>query len=640
MQALLDDLRALEQLIEEGRIETGVRRIGAEQEMFLVDDSWRPCPRSAEVLSKLEGQSCFTPELALFNLEANLDPRVLTGTCLSDMEGELERAVAAVRGAAADLDTKVLLCGILPTLRRADLSLENMVPSPRYHALNAVMTEMRGGEFRTLIKGLDELQVRHENVMLESATTSFQLHFQVGAEEFASLYNLAQAVAAPVLAAAVNSPLFLKHRLWHETRVALFQQSLDARNEAQTERGVQQRVTFGERWVERSVLEIFREDVARFRVLLASDLGESSSDLMARGEVPPLQALCLHNGTVYRWNRPCYGVKDGIPHLRIENRALPAGPTVRDEIANSALYFGLMVGLGEEVGDITRVMQFDDAKQNFMAAARYGLNAQFQWIDGRRSTAQELILSHLLPLARAGLEEKQVPAVDVDTYLGVIEERVTSGRTGAQWALDSLAAMGRGSADHTSRAITAASHEHQLEGRPVHTWPLAELRDAEGWQDHFFRTVGQVMSRDLFTVHPEDVVDLAGNLMDWEHLRRVPVEDDDGRVVGIMTQRGLLRVLLRATGRKNKTPVAVREVMVPDPITISPEQSTLDAIDLMRRHRVGCLPVVKDGKLVGIVTEHDFIDAATSLLEDKLKRPIPGPDSGPGPDSSSDPDRG
>jgi CBS domain-containing protein/gamma-glutamyl:cysteine ligase YbdK (ATP-grasp superfamily) len=615
-RALLEDVRALERLIAEGRIESGVRRIGAEQEMFLVDESWGPSPRSREVLAALD-HPLFTPELALFNLEANASPQRLHGSCLSKMEAQVFGLVQRAREAARSCDSRVLLVGILPTLHQSDLTLDAMYPNPRYAILNKVMSDLRGGEFHTLIKGLDELQVTHDNVMMEACNTSFQLHFQVGAEEFPKLYNLAQVVTAPVLAAACNSPVLLQNRLWHESRVALFQQSLDARTKTQQQRGTRQRVTFGERWVESSVLEIFREDIARFRVLLSSDLGESSLDMLERGETPALKALCLHNGTVYRWNRPCYGVVDGQAHLRIENRVLPAGPTVQDEMANAAFYFGLMIALGEEYDDVTRVMSFDDAKANFMAAARYGLNAQFRWIDGRATTAHNLILEHLIPLARAGLKMKEIDPEDTERYLGLLEERVRSGQTGAQWVFDSLAGMDeQGTSEERYRALTAAMAERQASGRPGHEWPLAELSEVVDWR-HSFRTVGQVMTRDVFTLHPEDVIDLAASLMEWEHIRRVPVEDDKGRLVGLLSQRGLLRLL--AEGRRSDKPVAVRELMRKDPVSVAPELSTLEAMETMRRHKVGCLPVVEQGRLVGIVTEHDFIGVAARLLEEHLR---------------------
>ncbi len=612
VRALLEDVQALERMLAEGALEVDVRRIGAEQEFFLADAAGRPSDRALEVLEHLDEN--FTTELGRFNLEANLPPAELGGRCLSDMERMLGEMMARASEAAGRHGTQVVLCGILPTLGKEHLTLDWMTPISRYHRLNQVMSDLRGGRFRTLIKGLDELQETHDNVMFEACNTSFQVHFQVGGSEFARLYNLAQVVTAPVLAAAVNSPVFLQHRLWHETRVALFQQSLDMRSETQTRRGHRQRVSFGERWVEESVLEIFREDISRFRVLIATDLEESPLKILDEGGVPSLRALCLHNGTVYRWNRPCYGVNDGVPHLRIENRVLPAGPTLVDEVANAALYFGLMLALGDGTKDVRDSIEFDDAKENFMAAARYGLKARFRWLDGLEIDAGTLILEQLLPLARTGLAGRGIARADIDRYLGVIEGRVSSGRTGAKWMLDSLAAMdGAGTADERSRALATAIAEKGVGADPVHTWPLAGLVRSSAARESY-RTIGQVMSRSLFTVHPDDVVDLAASLMDWEHIRHVPVEDHDGRLVGIVTHRQLLRMVGRGL-RGDDKPIAVREIMKDHPVVVSPDTPTQEAIETMRKNRVGCLPVVDGEKLVGIVTETDFIRVAADLLD-------------------------
>lgn len=614
VKALLEDVRALEAMLDGGRIESGIRRIGAEQEIFLVDEKCRPAGTALEILERLDDPS-YTTELGRFNLELNLAPHELGGECLSLMHTELDEGLAKLRTAAAASDTRLAMCGILPTLERRHLGLDWMTPNPRYRQLNDTMCALRGGEFKTMIKGVDELQTTHDNVMLEACNTSFQVHFQVGPEEFAHLYNLAQAVTAPVLAAAVNSPVLLQHRLWQETRVALFQQSLDTRSAGITGRGGRQRVNFGERWVEKSVLEIFRDDIARFRALIAVDTGESPLQVLENGGIPKLRALCLHNGTVYRWNRPCYGVAGDTAHLRIENRVLPAGPTVLDEVANAAFFFGLMCGLDQEHGDITRAMDFDDARANFVAAARYGLDARFRWIDGKNVAADELILDPLLDFARAGLKHRGLLQTDIDRYLGVVEDRVRAGRTGAQWAFDSLAEMGdKGAADERYRALTRSMIDYQESGEPIHTWKPATLapeRDRDS-----YRTVEQFMTTDLFTVHAEDVVDLAASMMEWEHIRHVPVEDRDGRLVGLVSHRALMRILARGDGRES---VAVRDIMKADPMAISPDTSSIEAIELMRKHKVGCLPVVRDGVLVGIVTEHDFIRMAAGLLDRWLR---------------------
>jgi len=616
LRALLDDVKALEVMLANGLIETGKRRIGAEQEIFLVDRGSHPAPVAMEVLARIDDPD-FTTELARFNLETNLPPYTFQGSCLRQLEIDLNERVQRVRDAAAAENADVLLTGILPTLQLTDLGLDNMAPVPRYGMLNASLVKLRAGDFQVRIKGLDELFVVHDNVMLESCNTSFQLHFQVSPEEFAPLYNLAQAITGPVLAAAVNSPVLLGNRLWHETRVALFEHSVDHRSRTHRSRGQRARVRFGERWVEDSVLEIFRDDIARFRVVIPAEIEENALVELDQGRIPHLYALCIHNGTVYRWNRACYGWSDGRAHLRIENRVLPAGPTIVDEVANAAFYYGLLAALGDEVGDIRRAMSFDDAKSNFLAAARLGLNAQFTWFGGETESASGLILKQLLPRAREGLLSRNVDSSDVDRYLGILEQRVESGRTGSQWMLDSLAGMPARSRPHERcRALTAASLERQKVGEPVHTWELATLDEAQDWR-HSFRTVGQFMTRDLFTVQPDDLVDLAANVMDWEHVRHVPVEDDAGRLVGLVSHRRLIRLLAQG-GVRNDEPIPVARIMKVDPITVTPDTLTVDAISLMRDHRVACLPVVREDKLVGILTERDLMEVAAQLFQEHL----------------------
>ncbi len=618
MRRLLRDLQALERLIEEGGIERGIRRVGAEQELFLVDPGWRPAPLALDLLERMQ-DPCFTTELGLFNLELNLSPCVFGGDCLSRIERELNSKLARLREVARELDCEIVLTGILPTMRKSDLGLENMTPLPRYRALNKAMSDLRGGAYEFHIKGLDELLIKHDSVMLESCNASFQVHFQVSAEEFPNLYNIAQVAAAPILAAATNSPLLFGRQLWRETRIALFQQSVDTRSSMDFLRERSPRVTFGTQWVRNSVVELFQEDIARFRALVSSDVEEDSLAAVERGEVPGLKALCLHNGTVYRWNRACYGLTDGKPHLRIENRVLPSGPTVVDQVANAAFWFGVISALSDKHQDITGVIEFADAKMNFTAAARQGLGAHLTWFHGETLPAIGLICDRLLPLAADALKRRGVDAADVDRLLGIIERRVGSHRTGSQWLVQSLAMMrGQGNRSEQLSALTAATVERQKGNLPVHEWEPARLEEAGGWT-HTFLRVEQYMTTDLFTVHEDEPLDLVASLMEWERIRHVPVEDHQHRLVGLISYRALLRLLARGRLHKDGHHIAVTEVMKRNPVTISPEASTLEAIELMRQHRIGSLPVVKDGRLVGIITERDFMDVSAELLKQKLE---------------------
>jgi CBS domain-containing protein len=613
--ALLEDVHALQKMLDDNLIETGVRRIGVEQEMFIVDKFYRPAPLAVELLERMKHPQ-FTTELGRFNLECNSNPYVYDANCLSKLEKELRRMYRTAMKAAEEVGAKVALTGILPTLEKTDLGLDNMVPMPRYYALNRAMIKMSGGEFKTHIKGLDELNMSHDNVMLEACNTSFQIHFQVAPAEFARLYNVSQAVTGPVLAAAVNSPTLLGHRLWHETRIALFQQSVDHRTAVHHNRGMPPRVHFGDAWVNDSVIELFRQDIARFRIVLATQVDKPPLEVLEAGGVPKLSALCLHNGTVYRWNRPCYGITDGVPHLRIENRVLPSGPTIVDEMANAAFYFGLMSGMLEAEGPIDKVMDFDAAKGNFLSAARRGLNAEFEWINGKQIPARELITEHLVPLARYGLETTGINKTDIERYLGIIEERVRRGRTGSVWSLQSLASMAKegGTRDERMRTLTAVMIKRQRRGRAVHSWKLASLGEGSDWRSSFVN-VSQFMDTDLFTVRAQDIVDLAATLMEWENVKYIPVEDNAGRLIGLVTHHDLLHLISRRFASKTVGTVTVEQIMVKKPITVTPETTTLKAIRLMRDNNIGCLPVIRDGRLAGIVTERHFLEVAARLME-------------------------
>lgn len=616
MKALLVEVHALERMLDAGLVESGVRRIGAEQEMFLVDRAHKPALKALEILDEINDDR-FTHELGLFNLEANLSPHRLGGNCFRLMEEETQDVYSRARQAAAKFDCDIALVGILPTLTKENLGLDSMVPTPRYHALNDAICAMRGKDFEFTINGIDQLSVKHDNVMLEACNTSFQVHFQVSPENFARNYNIAQVITAPLLAAAVNSPILLGKKLWHETRIAVFEHSIDTRSNLQAERGLKPRVHFGDRWLEESVTEIFKEDIARFRTVLTTPTEEDPLGMLDEGIIPSLNALRLHNGTVYRWNRPCYGVQDNVPHLRIENRVIPSGPTVLDEIANAAFFYGMMVGMISSGLNVRELLTFADVKSNFLAAARDGIRAQMNWFNDTHLPAKQLVLEQLLPMAREGLQESNIDQDDIDRYLGVLEDRVANRRTGARWALESLLSMEEhGTEDQRLRCLVSSMMNQQATGQPISDWKLAQYCLEQDWRDSY-RTIGQFMTQDLFTVRPDDIVDFAATLMDWRHVRHVPVEDSDGRLVGLVSHRNLLRLFAQGrVGRDQK--VTVGEIMDIEPVTVHPDTRTVKAIRIMREQKLACLPVTRDDKLVGIVTEHDLIVVASRLLESQL----------------------
>ncbi len=616
-KAVLTDLLALEKMLEENILEEGVHRIGAEQELFLIDKHYQPFPIGTKVLEKLEN-SRFTTELALFNLEFNLEPIDWQPNCLSLLHKKLKEQLSFLEKPLKELNADFILVGILPTIDKSDLSLENMTPLKRYFAINEAMTRLRGGSFTLYLKGADEIFITHDNILIEGVNTSFQVHFQVDPSNFANLYNLSQVTAAPLMAASTNSPLLFGKRLWRETRIAVFQQAIDTRLPGFGVRDRVPRVRFGSDWVHESILEIYREDIARFRTLLAVEVKENPLDILEKGEIPKLEALSLFNGTVYRWNRACYGVYKGKPHLRIELRIFPSGPTVVDEVANAAFWFGLIKGLQNYIGDVKKKFVFQDVRENFVAAARLGLKAQLTWLDKKIVPAGELILKELLPLAREGLKARSIAQEDIDTYLGIVEERVKRQITGADWILDAYNGLStKYPLGERLIYVTKGITINQKTDKPVHEWEKIEKIVKK--PKLYVRTVAQIMTRDLFTVNAEDTVDLVAALMDWRKIRYVPVETNDHKLVGLVTHRSILRLVAKNKGFLPNEGIPVREIMKTDIITVSPKTSVLEAIELMRRNQIGCLPVVEsNNELVGIVTERDFLYLARDLLIDAL----------------------
>jgi CBS domain-containing protein/gamma-glutamyl:cysteine ligase YbdK (ATP-grasp superfamily) len=611
---LLNDVRALELMLESGLLESGSPRVGAEQELFLIDQAGGPARVVVPILNKLN-DSHYTTELGTYNLEFNLDPIPFDGNCFLNMEAQLNSLTARARQAARECGAEILMVGILPTLRKSDVGFDSMSPKPRYKAINDALTRLRGcKEYEVFLHGTDELYIRHDSMMLEACNTSFQVHLQVDPKSFARLYNIAQAVAGPVLAVAVNSPLLFGKRIWHETRIGVFQQATDTRQPHPSMRESLSRVHFGNGWVKNSVLEIFQEDIARFRALLGVVIDENPFEVLQRGGVPQLRALQLHNGTVYRWNRPCYGITEGKPHLRIENRILPSGPTIIDEVANSAFWLGLVHGVAQETDDITQVLDFDDARRNFFTAARVGIDAQFTWVGNKTIPAQTLILEELLPLARKGLAACGTSPEDINRYLDVIEKRTATKQTGAAWQLRSYAALKtKVPQGDCLGALTLAACRNQQRRLPVHEWPLATQETPGDMRSHH-RLVEHFMSTDLLTVNPDDPIGLVLSIMHWRRVRHIPVEDSSHTLLGLVDYRSLIR-LFNGAYDKDHSIKPVSTIMQTDVPTAHPGMSTIDAIALMCQRGVTCLPVVHEGKLTGIVTQNDFMRIAAAYLE-------------------------
>lgn len=617
VRSLLDDVQALSFMLDNDWFESDNMHIGAEQEMCLVDTkNYKPAPIAMEALESLKGNDWVETELAKFNLEINLSPHPFKGSCLSDLEKETTDRLQIIREHLQPLGADYALTGVLPTLKKHQLDMSNLTPKKRYKALmEAINSQLLGNAYELKIIGIDELTVKHTSPLLEACNTSFQVHLQVAPQDFVKMYNIAQALAAPVMAISANSPVVFGKRLWHETRIALFQQSLDTRSSHDHMRERSPRVSFGNDWLNHSILEIYREDIARFRVLLAGDIQEDSLALIKEGKVPALRALQVHNSTVYRWNRPCYGISpSGKPHLRIENRVIGAGPTVQDEIANAAFWLGLMTEVAHQYDDIRDVISFTDIKDNFTKAAKFGMDTNFNWVGDKKVAAIDLIKDTLVPLAADGLKRRGVDNDDIERYLNIIKCRCEVHMNGARWTLRSYTQLKQEtSTDEALSSLTASMIRNERSGKPVHEWPAPELQDFQTYSPSKL-LVSEFMTTDLFTVQKEDIIDLVAEMMDWRKIRYTPVEDKAGHLVGLVTSRTLLRYYVRRA-QVTDTPDSVEDVMIKDPVTINHNATLREALRVMRQRQIGCLPVVDGTELVGIITEMDYLRISTRLLE-------------------------
>ena len=614
MKHLLSDIRAFETMLAEDHFEKDIQRIGAEQEMVLVDEKFSPALIGPEIHRALD-KDFITTEYARFNLEINLSPLTFGGACLSEMKQELMDKLQLVADEAKKHRAQLILTGILPTIREADTDPVAMTPEPRYQALLENVNQRRGAQYEFNIKGVDELITRKNPSTFGGCMTSFQVHLQVNPNDLADQYNWAQMITAPTLACATNSPVFLGRRLWHETRIALLRQTTDTRKPYSNLKQEEARVSFGDAWIQESIAELFHQDVAGYQAYLTKPIEENAAEVLERGGVPRLEALNFHNGTIYRWNRVCYGTTQGAPHLRIENRVLPAGPTVEDEIANTAFWLGLMKGLPERYRHLAKKLPFDQAKENFLKAAQMGIEVQFTWLDGALVTAQEIVLDELLPIAQQGLQHAGIDEEDRENYLAIIRARTSAAKTGSRWILNSYQQLQEQSTqdDEAWIAITAGMLERQTAGNPGHTWSLATVQEAGHWRNRF-RTLSQVMTQSLYTVQESDIVDLATHLMTWKQIGHIPVENQ-GKLVGIITKDSIISYMTKHHG-KDITQLPVRDVMVRDLVTAAPDMPLTEAIELIVDSEISCLPVVRNQRLVGLVTEHDFVHISRLLYRE------------------------
>jgi len=455
---LQQETSRLQQWFHDQVFADGELKAGFEMEAWLIDSNHHPAPVNEDFFSRCRSPM-IVPELAKFNIEYNVEPQLLHGNALSELCREIKQTTSLCNEIARQMNIDVVMMGILPTLREDDLVLANMSQSERFRALNEQVLRLRKGRpLHLAIQGAEHLRASHFDVMLESAATSFQIHLQVPQRQAARYYNAACIVSAPLVAACANSPYFYGKDLWDETRIPLFEQSVSLQANQSDDCASLRRVTFGSGYIQTSLFEAFAENLRCFPVLLPAQM-ESPEQL---------DHVRLHNGTIWRWNRPLIGFNDeGQPHLRIEQRVVPAGPTETDSIANAALYYGLVRMLAEQEPAPESLMDFATARDNFYKAARLGLRASIPWLNGHTGPVSRLLLDELVPLARRGLDIMDIDRADSDDCLGIIEARVGSGRNGAGWQRAFVEKNGM-----DMEALTAAYLSLQKQGLPVHEWPV------------------------------------------------------------------------------------------------------------------------------------------------------------------------
>jgi gamma-glutamyl:cysteine ligase YbdK (ATP-grasp superfamily) len=473
-------LDALARMLARDSFSAGPEQMGLELELNLIDKNVDPAMANQTVLKQINDPA-FQTELGQHNIEINVAPRPLAADEALGLERELRTALNTANDAARNTGVGLVMIGILPTLRADHFDRRWMSPTSRYALLNTQILAARREELELNMEGVplegclpERLRCAADSILPESGCTSVQLHLQVAPRDFAAHWNAAQALAGVQVALAANSPFLLGRALWHETRIPLFEQSTDTRSPELRNQGVRPRVWFGERWIT-SIFDLFEENARYFSPLLPQTEDEDPLAVLAEGGAPSLSELRLHNSTIWRWNRPVYDVAAGVPHLRIENRVLPAGPTVIDVLANAAFFFGAMRGLTELDRPVWSQMSFQAAEDNLYAGARLGMDAQLYWPGNGWVRPDELVLRKLLPLAHDGLRSCGMSDAARERYLAVIEQRCVTRRTGASWqraTVQSLAAQG---ADRPAALAGMLRRylEHMHSNQPVHAWPSA-----------------------------------------------------------------------------------------------------------------------------------------------------------------------
>lgn len=465
------NLSALRRMLAESTFDKERTQAGLEIELNLVDEQLRPAMQNRAVLGAINDPQ-FQTELGRFNVEINLAPQELNNKGLTSFEDSVRKALDEANRRASEVGSRLVIIGILPTLGEEHVHPDTLSEDPRYALLDQQILNSRGENLIIDIEGESEhLHLESDSIMPESACTSTQVHLQVNPDDFAPIWNAAQAIAGLQIAVGANSPYLFGHRLFAESRIPLFEQSTDTRSEDLKTQGVRPRVWFGERWIG-SIFDLFEENARYYSALLPVVTDEDPMAMLDEGEVPRLSEMMMHNGTVYRWNRPIYDVAGGQPHLRVENRVLPAGPTIADTMANTAFFAGLVRGLASQARPVWRDMSFLAAEENFNNCTRHGITAEVYWPGTGLVPATELVLRKLLPIAATGLKQQGVDEGEISRLLGIIEQRCVLGINGATWQIEQVEAREKAgdSRPEALRGMLGEYLENMHTNEPIHTW--------------------------------------------------------------------------------------------------------------------------------------------------------------------------
>ena len=462
-ERLNNQLDNLKHWLETDSMPEGEASVGAEIEMYLVDSGGSPAPQNQLVIDKLADPQ-LQPELNQFNLEYNLSPVPAKGTPFLAMERELRPVLDKLQSIAAHHQLQVVPIGILPTLKQEHLQKHFMTDLPRYRALTQQLSALKGAPFEVNINGQDSLITQCDEVTLEGANTSFQVHLKVPPTRFVDMFNTAQLITPLVLALSGNSPTFLSKRLWQETRIALFKQSIDNRVRCQTQWRQPSRVSFGQGWLRKSPWECFSQSVALYPPILPL-VSETGADY---------EELNLHHGTVWSWNRAVLEPKGG-GHLRIEYRAFPAGPTVVDMMASAALAIGLTVGLSQHIESYLVKLPFQYAEYNFYRSAQHGLDAKLLWPqDNQHHPTEEpvtAIIERLFPVAEEGLKQLGVEHKEIQRLMSINQDKLANKQTGSTWQLNTLETLQQSMfTDVALQQMLQLYIKNMMEGQPVSQW--------------------------------------------------------------------------------------------------------------------------------------------------------------------------